>query len=250
MASEGPIGFLEGMQLKFSNWVSGKSIQDGLMEAVSNSDLRKIEWYVQHGADLNEPNWDSPFRHALLFCEYHLVPEYVEKLISLGADVKAENELTGQTLLHAACDIGCFTVIYDCIPQCVLDLFIKEGLDLNAMNCGYTALWLAAQKGRVRDVEQLIIAGADFNRLGNNVFCASPHSPLEAALRAGHHDVVALLRRHGAIEPTASHVASSSSSQAITPSASMTAKRRKVPAKHPRKETSVKEIASKRARKR
>jgi ankyrin repeat protein len=253
MLNEGPIGFLEGMQFKFSDWISGKTISDRLDVAVYEYNFPMIEWCVQQGADLNKPNWGgigrvTPFYCAIFDLQYYS-REQIEKLIDLGADVHAEHDTSScKTLLHDA-------VVYSNNSP-LLDILIEKRVDLDAMECGYTALWLAAQQGLTLVVEKLIQAGADLNRKGTNEFGAPSYTPLQAAMRAGHHDTVELLRQHGAIEPDAtlgvqtSHVASSSLSRVITPSASIAANRKKGPAKHARKEMPVKEKAPKRARKR
>ncbi|MBI2792303.1 MAG: ankyrin repeat domain-containing protein [Gammaproteobacteria bacterium] len=259
MASEGPrdvedsIGFLEGLQLKLSDWMSGKTIRDRLDGAVMEYNFPMIEWCVQQGADLNKPNWGglsrvTPFYCAIFYYRYYS-RENIERLIDLGANVHAEHDAySRKTLLHDA--------VVDPDNNPLLDILIEKRVDLDAMECGYTALWLAAQQGLTLVVEKLIQAGADLNRRGtNNVYEIPPHSPLEAAMRAGRVDTVALLRQYGALESHAaletqsSPVASSSSSRAITPSAKIAADRKK-PAKHARKDTPVKETASKRARKR
>lgn len=257
MLNEGPIGFLEGMQLKFSDWMSGRTIYDRLDEAAIEYNLPMIEWCLQQGADLNKPNWGclspvTPFYCAIFYCR-PFSPEYIEILINIGANVHAEHEACSRkTLLHNA--------VVSPVNNSLLDILIEKRVDLDAMECGYTALWLAAQQGLTFVVEKLINAGADLNRKGTNMHGVLAHSPLEAAMRAGHHGTVELLRQHGALEvdaaldeqstPVASSTPSSSSS-AITPSArrAAAASRKKVPAKHPRKEAPVKEKASKRARK-
>lgn len=263
MASEGPrdvedsIGFFEGLQLKFSDWMSGKDIHDRLDEALQAVDFPMIQWCVQNGADLNKPNaakvyGHSPFYFALFGYQYCSNSEYVKKLINLGVDVRAIHNYSypRKTLLHSAIENN---RSHKHFPNTLIDVLVEHGVDVDAMECGYTALWLAAFKGKVFDVEKLINAGADINKIA----LYHPHYPggylypLDIAKLRGHHEVVALLQKHGAKESFAASVASSSSSsRAITPSASIAANRKKAPAKHARKEAPVKEKASKRVRKR
>jgi ankyrin repeat protein len=104
--------------------------------------------------------------------------DMVELLLARGADVNAKGEV-GNTALHVA-DVNTAKVL------------LAAGADVEARNqSGETPLYLAAESGWTEMVEVLIAGGADLD--GRIVRDTFSQSPLEAAIKNGHIEMVRLL---------------------------------------------------------
>jgi ankyrin repeat protein len=64
----------------------------------------------------------------------------------------------------------------------------------SANNCGLTSLKVAANKGHVEDIREVLKYGAKLKRANNNGW-----TPLKVAASKGHFEVVRELLKHGAI---------------------------------------------------
>lgn len=114
-----------------------------------NESLKKIQWLVKHGADVNKKNpyGGPPLYSAVSFNYYRAA----ETLIDNGAECNFSDK-QGKTLLHLAES-----------PEFILKL-IKKGIDVNArMDDGMTALHYAAFSNNYEKAKLLVENGADVN---------------------------------------------------------------------------------------
>jgi ankyrin repeat protein len=79
----------------------------------------------------------------------------------------------------------------------IVELLLEKGADVNAKDKdgNVTALIMAASNGHTETVKFLLERGADVNAKDNDGFTA-----LKAARKAGHLDIVQLLKKAGAKE--------------------------------------------------
>jgi ankyrin repeat protein len=105
------------------------------------------------------------------------LPEFLSKLLSLGAD---PNMLGGEglPLLSAACQQD---------PK-RLNILLDAGANVNIVRDGWTALMWACEKGSVENVSLLVQRGADAN-----VVDGRGRSAMEIAAEKGHDELVLLL---------------------------------------------------------
>ena len=111
--------------------------------------------------------------------------EQARRAVQEGAQLN-KGGVAGATPLHWAFGM--------CDPE-AMSILVKLGADPNFTEPGDDAagplVWLAAQKGRIRELEVLLKAGGDPNtKLGG-------YTAFLAAIQAGHRDIAEILLAHG-----------------------------------------------------
>ncbi|MFQ6035973.1 MAG: ankyrin repeat domain-containing protein [Sedimentisphaerales bacterium] len=158
---------------------------ESLFAAVYAGDANQVKLYISQGADVNAKNrqtW-TPL-HVALWDGHKAV---AEQLIAKGAAVNAKDK-RGYTPLHFAAIKG---------RTESAELLIAKGADVNVKNrAGQTPLHLAADYGHKDAIELLIAKGADIN------VQAGSENALSLARKKRHQEIVELLLKHGAKEPT------------------------------------------------
>ncbi|MCJ7778864.1 MAG: ankyrin repeat domain-containing protein [Sedimentisphaerales bacterium] len=161
------------------------AIDESLHQAIIAGDAKKFESLISSGAGINSRNRQSwtPLHTAIWYGS----KETVELVLSKGADVNApENQ--GHTPLHFAAIRG---------DSNSVDLLLAKGANINVKtSAGQTPLYLAAEAGHKNVVEQLIAKGADINAQ------AGSDNALSIAQKKGNNELVELLLKHGAKEPS------------------------------------------------
>ncbi|KAI1369000.1 ankyrin repeat-containing domain protein [Xylaria arbuscula] len=126
------------------------------------------------GANINQLTYDgiSPLRLACLRKKH----EYVEMLITWGADVNYISPMDGNMALMVTCALSdCRTV----------EILLQKDPDLTITNHhGMTALMLACHYGLLHNVQALIHKGAKVM-----IYDKQGYSPLRAALSFGYHKI-------------------------------------------------------------
>jgi hypothetical protein len=162
-----------------------EKLTESLHNAIINGDIEQIKSFISKGADVNAKNrqtWTS--LHTAL---WYGNSETVKLLISEGADVNAQDN-SGNTPLHFAAIKG---------DSDAVNLLIEKGANINAKtNAEQTPLMFAADYGHKEIVELLISKGADVNAQARN------DNALSLARRKNSNEIVDLLLKHGAKEPT------------------------------------------------
>lgn len=163
--------------------LAGPAGAGALFDAAARGDLAAVERLLAEGLAVDEPgrNAETPLIAAAL----HDRPEVAARLIDAGADVMARNA-GGLTPLHAAAYGG---------SVAVARLLLEHGaaLEDQANVAGATPLSLAAEQDQVAVAELLIAAGADIARPDADGF-----TPLTQAWAKKRHNMVRLLKQHGA----------------------------------------------------
>ena len=174
---------------------------DGLHDAVEKGDTFAVRCFLLRGADVNAKNERS--RTPLRFAAWSGHTEVAELLIDNGADVNAKDKW-GRTPLYWTAGRGF---------RDIAELLIDKGADMNAKdNHGSRPLHQAAFFGHTEVAKLLIARGADVNAKDKkgrtplqlidkgadvNAKTKLGRMPLALAVKEGHKDVAALLRKHG-----------------------------------------------------
>ena len=185
VADQGTGGVRGGTTLaQLKQWLAnGADPNDELGNAIVASDIERIGYLLQHGADVNTRFGDgyTPLVNATRF-GFNIVATYL-------ADHKADTNLADQThwtpLMYAA---------WNDDPDEV-HMLIVHGAKLEATDQdGLTPLAIAAQNIKVKAAASLIDAGADVNvAVGQGGY-----TPLMLAANAGSLETCELLLKHGA----------------------------------------------------
>lgn len=166
--------------------VRGASLHD----AAVAGDAAEVRRLLDAGADPNSEGVGTP----LYFAAQRGHEEVVALLVEGGADVNAVTRF-GTALQIAA--RGNRTSIVRILLQAGADPNLAGGEE------GKTPLHDAAERGAVEAARLLLAGGADVNSRN-----ADLHPPIHLAVRKNRHEMVALLREHGAspmpVEPLAS----------------------------------------------
>jgi len=178
--------------LKGASWILSLFIipaQAGsLGDLVKSGDLVGVTSALDKGAAVNEVDGVTALYIA---CEGGNV-EIAKLLIDRGADVNLPVSWK-RTPLYAANKGGHADIV---------KLLLDNGADPNQLAKSQTPLHVAAENGCLPCVVHLVDAGAEVNALTSN---GSP--PIHLAKLAGHDDVVAYLRSHGAGRPAIAPIA-------------------------------------------
>ncbi|MBP7190080.1 MAG: ankyrin repeat domain-containing protein [Rickettsiaceae bacterium] len=194
------------------------TIQDELIEAVREGNVKGCEAAIAVGADVNMPNINgrTPLHDAcsrvrlqivdLLIGKYYVDVDQpdnngrtplhiacinqdlalVDLLLKYGANVNLPNS-NGSTPLYTACGFR---------NTAVVDLLLKHGANVNLPNSkGLTALHITCAHGYTEVVDLLLKHGANINQPDHDNF-----TPLHYACYKGSIPVVKLLIKHGATE--------------------------------------------------
>ncbi|WP_198327509.1 ankyrin repeat domain-containing protein [Mesorhizobium sp. WSM1497] len=153
-----------------------------LGDLVKNGDLPAVTAALDKGLDVNEIDGVT----ALYIASEAGNVELAALLIRHGADVNLPVSWQ-RTPLYAANKGGHADIV---------KLLLDNGADPNRVTKAQTPLHVAAENGCLPCVVHLVEVGADVNALTSN---GSP--PLHLAKVAGHEDVAAYLRSHGAAKP-------------------------------------------------
>jgi uncharacterized protein len=161
----------------------GSAVAGELYDAAGVGDLAAVKLILARGSDVDERGQNA--ETALIAAALADRAEIVELLLAHGADVQARNA-GGFTALHAAAYAGS-------VP--VTELLLHEGASLedDDNKAGVTPLLVAAEQGHPALVELLIARGA-----GASVPERDGYMPLTRALWKGHHEVMRVLKKHGA----------------------------------------------------
>jgi ankyrin repeat protein len=155
-----------------------------LFDKVEAGDVAGVQQLLADGAAVDSRARDgaTPLITAALSDQ----PAIAELLIGKGADVMARNS-GGFTPLHAAAYSGSAAIA-------TLLLDHKAARDDTANKAGASPLFVAAEMNHPEVVELLIAKGADVGQLESHGYMATTR-----AIFKGHHDMVRLLKRHGAV---------------------------------------------------
>ena len=160
---------------------------NSLGDLVKHGDVEGVASALDKGAAVNEVDGVTALYIA---CEGGNV-EIAKLLIDRGADVNLPVSWQ-RTPLYAANKGGYADIV---------KLLLDNGADPNQVAKAQTPLHVAAENGCLKCVIHLVDAGAEVNALTSN---GSP--PIHLAKLAGHEDVVAYLRSHGAGRPAISPI--------------------------------------------
>jgi ankyrin repeat protein len=196
-----------------------------LHKAAKKGDTKKIDRLLSQGAEINALD-DNYKWSPLMFAVVHREPAAVSTLLELGADANFRDSHDGETPLHAAisrkgasADIKIaklllergalvdaqtragYTALNLIFPDKEKEvnaakLLIEFGANPNGGNTdtNYTPLHHSVYFGVYELVELYLSKGADVNpknHLGE--------TPLDIAYKQKHHDIIVLLKKHGAI---------------------------------------------------
>lgn len=139
------------------------NIQEDLLKAIKERNLKLIQYYVRKGADLNRPMPPigmTPFLYAM---NYFKDGERIEALINMGGDVNKTNQ-HGETPLMRAVEGQCEAIV----PW----LFVDSGAELDTQDIwGNTALMRVLFDKNIHRKKKLLYAfldyGADLTNLKN-----------------------------------------------------------------------------------
>lgn len=160
------------------------NLNEDLMEAVFQGDIKKIKSLSVKGADVNYRD-DSGDSVLMVAVNLHKPIEVIRLLLDKEADVNAQNKedqnRKGNTALIYAAGFGS--------NVSVLKLLLKQGANVNAQeDDGYTALMYEAGMGSLEGVKLLVANGADIsikNKKGETA--------LQIALKWGNEEVADFL---------------------------------------------------------
>lgn len=186
--------------VRVANWFNDQAQQEKglvsgtacLMNAVARGQLEMVKRLLD-GMDVNTANEGGTTLLMLAASEGHL--DVVDYLIrERGADVKRKTDRGGNVVTAAAKAGFGRTLSY------ILDV---EGVDIDAIDSGMTALMLATQRGRLHMMENLIEKGANVDIVCS---CAGPPfaglTAREIAIEAGMTSAVWLLDRATGVDQT------------------------------------------------
>jgi len=166
--------------------VSGNAkTEPPLIEAIENSDVKKVQRLVSSSSNLNERN--SAGFPALEIAAGAGDAKIVKLLLDAGADVNARSTTLSDTALASAAQLG--------NPETVR-LLVQAGADIEARDgSGWTPLFNAALSRNSEIVQMLLTAGADVNARTSAGWTA-----LKEAQMRGYEDIVQQLKSAGAID--------------------------------------------------
>lgn len=158
---------------------------ESLHQAIIAGDTKQVQNFIANGVNINSRNrqtW-TPLHTAI----WYSTNEMVELIISKGPDINAQNN-QGYTPLHFAAIKG---------NSDAANLLIAKGADVNSKDPTIASpLYLAVESGQKDLVELLISKGADVNaHVGSE-------NVLSTAQKKGNNEIIDLLVKHGAKEPT------------------------------------------------
>lgn len=164
---------------------AGKDGLTALKITAIKGGLKLVKLLVKHGAKVNylpSLSKTGPLEDAV----EHQQQEVVEYLTSVGANT--------ENLLHEMPELNLFSACWMGLSNVANEQLDKNlNLDIH-VNCeGDTFLTTACLCGHINIVELLIRYNADVNFKNSD-----GNSPLEIANNYEHHDIVELLKRHGA----------------------------------------------------
>lgn len=159
-----------------------------LFDVVKSGDTAGVERLLASGAEVDSRDRDQAT--PLITAALNDQPAVAQLLLSKGADVMARNA-GGFTPLHAAAYSGNVEIA---------ELLLGKGAVLEdaANKAGVTPLMVAVEENHVAMLELLIARGADVNRPESHGY-----TPVTRAGFKGHTDIIRVLKRHGAVCPTA-----------------------------------------------
>ena len=190
-----------------------------LLEAVRISSVDIVKILIEHGANVNaEYHGITPLHLAAVGARLRIA----EMLIAQGADVNAIDDM-GRTVLMWASEEDSedsmelvklllekgadsnvqftdgTTAVFNAVRnrnQELLELFIQHGANVNlGPDTGATLLGMVAFLGDVKILETLLKAGANPEPSIGGV------TALQLAIDKGHNDVIAVLKKYGAVDP-------------------------------------------------
>ena len=155
-----------------------------LHAAARNGSQAIVEILINAGADVNV--LDEFCRTPLHFAVLKERCQILDFLISHGADIDMETS-TGETALHLAAR---------CDSTSCLEVLIRHNPNASATNRnGETALFLAATYGCVRAVEKLVAIVSNLEASDSRI---DFETPLHAAAKNGHKEILRILLKEGA----------------------------------------------------
>lgn len=162
-----------------------------LHEAAKTGETEKVDRLIQAGADLEvlDENGETPLTAAALGGQ----TATVKLLVARGADINRRNR-GGFTALHAAAYKG-----YIQIVEFALDT--GAGIDDQDNKAGVTPLHVAAERDHLEIAKLLIARGARLNLKEHHGY-----TPIDRATLKTHGQMVMLLRRNGAVCPSAAQL--------------------------------------------
>jgi ankyrin repeat protein len=191
-----------------------------LINAATRGDGDTVKFLLEHGADPNIAGVHSG-RTALLAAAAYGYAAVVDLLLAHGADVAAIDRYDAQTaiayatarvrppIVRSLLAAGAkgrfrrfgFSVDGGAAAREVVRLLVEHGADINEVDdWGRTPLMWAVQYADEDTIQLMIELGADVNRVSeaNMNGVRGDETALGLARKRKRHDVVALLRRHGA----------------------------------------------------
>jgi len=155
--------------------------------AIEQNRLPAVELLLALGANVNAGDYrkKTPLQSAAGLGLLSLA----ELLIKNGADPNAM-DVFGENALHYVANGGGTSPETEQVS--IVRALVKAGVPVDsAGNAARTALYYAAARGKLLVSEELLRLGADPSRSANGKLGA----PIDAASRAGNHEVEALLKR-------------------------------------------------------
>ncbi len=187
----------------------GASVKGCFYIAAEHGNMEGVKFLLQHGADLNETNFNGVTGLFLAAKRGHL--ETVKYLLEQGADLSKGKYQFDALLLaeergyHEIVDIlfdygintsGALFIVEKTGHAHVMRKLLKRGADTNETNPdGYTPLTFAAVHGGLYEVQILIEHGADVNHPDKNGKTA-----LQYAQECEDEEMIKLLKNAGAKE--------------------------------------------------
>lgn len=167
--------------LSTTSWHTvGSGLRETLCQAVAGDDEETVRHLLQHGANAETPG-DARKKPLLIAAEKGLIG-MMRLLLSNGASVEAQTDLTQLTALTRACENG---------NEAAVQLLVEAGANMEARRWdGYTPLFIAVASANESLVKYLLQHGADKrSRLANGTTmedCAQGNDSLLALLREDH----------------------------------------------------------------
>ena len=172
-----------------------KEIDKQLIKACKRGDAKKVELFLQKGANPNAIDSNSDAT-CLMIASFRGDLPVVKLLLKYGADInfeyngKAMADFEGETALNFAID----GISYHKNCEEVAIYLVNHGADIKKIRSdGATYLMIAAKRGMEHLTKLLIDKGIDIDRQTKDGGTA-----LMAASLFGHYNVVKLLLEHGA----------------------------------------------------
>jgi ankyrin repeat protein len=166
---------------------------------------------VHHGADLNAPFHGRHSETPLHWAASSDDIDALDALLDLGADIESPGSVIGGGApLSDAVAFGCWRAAHrlvergarstiwqsaalglmDRLQECFARDTKPSQLDIT------NAFWNACHGGQLESARYLLAQGADLNWVGHNQL-----TPLDAAVRKRHEEVILWLRAEGAVSP-------------------------------------------------